>query len=70
MTQEIIPGQDAFQRQFIDLLKKIFVYDPSKRLTAKQALKHPWFKESCNDDGVEAAKIRVEKEASRSIGVY
>lgn len=28
---------------FIDLLSKIFVYSPSKRLTAEQCMKHPFF---------------------------
>lgn len=26
-----------------DLLSKIFVYDPTKRLTAIEMLDHPWF---------------------------
>jgi dual-specificity kinase len=42
-------------------LKKVFVYNPEKRITAKQALKHPWFKETLQDDGTEAARIRDEK---------
>lgn len=29
---------------FIDLLLKMFCYVPSKRITAAQALKHPFFK--------------------------
>jgi dual-specificity kinase len=49
------------------------VYDPAQRITAKQALNHPWFKEMAQpDDGTEAAKIRLERqrmkhEASRHV---
>ena len=46
----------------MDLLKRIFVYDPNKRITAREALEHPWFKESLMDDGTEAHKIKVERE--------
>ena len=46
----------------LDLLKKIFVYDPTKRITAKEALKHPWFRETMVDDGSEALRIRRERE--------
>lgn len=60
--QEIIPSHTEFNRQFLDLLKMIFVYDPDKRITAKQALKHPWFRELLKDDGTEATKIRLDKE--------
>ncbi|EON62220.1 CMGC/CLK protein kinase [Coniosporium apollinis CBS 100218] len=59
---EIIPSHTEFNRQFLDLLKRIFVYDPDKRITAKQALKHPWFRELLKDDGTEATKIRLDKE--------
>ena len=48
--------------QFLDLLQKIFVYDPAQRITAKQALQHPWFREVAHpDDGTEAARIRADK---------
>lgn len=58
----IIPTNNIFLRQFLDLLEKIFVYDPKKRITAKEALKHPWFNETAYpDDGTEAAKIRRER---------
>jgi cell division cycle 2-like protein len=30
----------------LDLLQKLMAYDPTKRLTALEALKHPWFSES------------------------
>ena len=46
----------------LDLLRKIFVYDPKQRITAKQALKHPWFKETMIDDGTEAIRIRDQRE--------
>ena len=65
VLQEIIPPNTAFNKQFLDLLKKIFVYDPKQRITAKNALKHAWFKESLIDDGTEAARIRRERERER-----
>jgi dual-specificity kinase len=43
-------------------LRKIFIYDPAERITAKQALQHPWFKEAATpDDGTEATKIRMQR---------
>ncbi|KAI0180213.1 kinase-like domain-containing protein [Hypoxylon sp. FL1284] len=60
--QDIIPSSSPFLRSFLDLLQKIFVYDPAKRITARQALDHQWFREpAIPDDGTEAAKIRVER---------
>ena len=29
----------------LDLLQKMMLYDPQQRITAEEALKHPWFKE-------------------------
>ncbi|EEQ89595.2 hypothetical protein RJZ56_000223 [Blastomyces dermatitidis] len=54
---EFIPATTNFNKHFLDLLRRIFVYDPKARITAKQALKHPWFKESIIDDGTEALRI-------------
>lgn len=60
--QDIIPQSSKFLRLFLDLLRKIFVYDPAERITAKQALDHEWFRElAYTDDGTEAAKIRMER---------
>lgn len=40
------------------------MYDPADRITAKEALQHPWFKEIATpDDGTEAIKIRKIREA-------
>lgn len=64
--EEIIPANSKFLTLFLDLLQKIFVYDPSARITAKQALQHPWFREAAHpDDGTEAARIRKQKEEER-----
>ncbi|TQW00065.1 protein kinase lkh1 [Cordyceps javanica] len=58
----IIPKNTTFFKNFHDLLRKMFIYDPSQRITAREALNHPWFKEMAPpDDGTEAAKIRMEK---------
>ncbi|PGH06094.1 CMGC/CLK protein kinase [Helicocarpus griseus UAMH5409] len=54
---DFIPATTTFNKHFLDLLRRIFVYDPKCRITAKQALKHPWFKESIIDDGTEALRI-------------
>ena len=38
------------------------MYDPADRITAKEALKHAWFKEGATpDDGTEAAKIKLQR---------
>ncbi|KAK5012124.1 serine threonine protein kinase CMGC group [Cryomyces antarcticus] len=65
---ETIPPYTDFNRQFLDLLRRIFVYDPKKRITAKQALQHPWFKEVLQDDGTEATKIRIGRENAADRG--
>ncbi|KAK3699795.1 serine threonine protein kinase CMGC group [Vermiconidia calcicola] len=63
--EETIPPNNKFNTLFLDLLRKIFVYDPKKRITAREALKHPWFAELVEDDGTEAGRIRVERERMR-----
>ncbi|CAD6500766.1 BgTH12-06473 [Blumeria graminis f. sp. triticale] len=61
--EDIIPENTRFCKNFLDLLKKIFVYDPAKRITAKEALQHEWFKDAAApDDGTEASKIRLQKQ--------
>lgn len=65
LLHHIIPQTTTFNQQFVDLLRKIFVYDPKKRIKAVEALRHPWFKETLNDDGSEATRIRQEREKER-----
>ena len=60
--QDFIGQQTSFNKQLVDLLRRIFVYDPKNRITAKEALKHPWFKETLIDDGTEALRIRDQRQ--------
>ncbi|CAG9991727.1 unnamed protein product [Clonostachys byssicola] len=66
---ETIPSTSSFLRNFLDLLQKMFAYDPSRRITAKDALLHPFFQVVLRDDGTEAARIALEKaQKSRAVG--
>ncbi|KAF4550680.1 Protein kinase domain-containing protein 16 [Elsinoe fawcettii] len=67
---ETIPSHNEFNKQFLDLLRRIFVYDPKKRITAKEALRHPWFTEHFEDDGTEAEKIRIQRERQAQQEMY
>ncbi|WEW54608.1 serine threonine protein kinase CMGC group [Emydomyces testavorans] len=64
--QDFIPSNTSFNKQFLDLLRRIFVYDPAARISAKDALKHPWFKESIVDDGTEAVRIGQQMHPERA----
>jgi cell division cycle 2-like protein len=37
----------------LDLLQKLMTYDPAQRISAEEALKHPWFKEGPQPSKVE-----------------
>ena len=73
--EDIIQPSDSFHSNLLDLLKKVFVYDPARRITAKDALNHPWFKQLAQpNDDTEATKMTVEqdcheKKASRALPV-
>ncbi|CAG9328544.1 unnamed protein product [Blepharisma stoltei] len=43
--REILRGADA---EFIELVLRCFEWDPNKRITAKEALKHQWFTDENN----------------------
>lgn len=42
-----VPGLENLEPLGLDLLKKMLVYEPSARISAKEALEHPYF-ESIN----------------------
>ena len=60
----IIPTQEA--DQLVDLLTKMFTYDPAKRLPAAEVLTHPWFQEITatpdGDDIVMGADVVLEED--------
>ena len=39
-----VDDEPEYEDNFLDLVKKLLVFDPSRRITAEEALKHPWFK--------------------------
>ncbi|KAI9352347.1 kinase-like domain-containing protein [Pilaira anomala] len=43
LLKEIIDPQTNARSQFLDLLSKMLVYDPSLRISAREALRHPFF---------------------------
>lgn len=44
-------GNFTFWWFFIDLLRKLFVIKPDNRITAQEALEHPWFNLGSEDEG-------------------
>lgn len=44
-------GNFTFWWFFIDLLRKLFVINPNERMTALEALEHPWFNLGIEDEG-------------------
>jgi len=48
--QEMIRPDTEMNRELLDLLQKIFVYDPTRRITAGQALRHRYFRLPATDD--------------------
>lgn len=47
----MIPQHTEFDQLLLDLLRQIFVLNPEERITAKKALKHPFFSISIVDEG-------------------
>ena len=52
------PSMRPHADQFGDLIEQMLVYDPAKRMTARQALRHPFFREQKDDDGADSARAR------------
>ncbi len=40
-----------FASDFVDLLRRLLAYDPNERITASQALRHPYFNYILDDSG-------------------
>ncbi|KAH9966248.1 CMGC/CLK protein kinase [Lactifluus volemus] len=44
--QEIIPQTDMINVHFLDLVRKLLMFDPKQRITVREALRHPYFSQS------------------------
>lgn len=42
-VEYVIPNKPEVSEECKDLLRKLIVFDPKKRLTIRQIAKHPWF---------------------------
>ncbi|CAG8698887.1 3610_t:CDS:10, partial [Ambispora leptoticha] len=51
LRELIQPHACAFNRQFFDLVLGLLHYDPAQRLTAREALRHPFFYVPYDNDG-------------------
>lgn len=50
-------GNFTFWWFLIDLIRKLFIISPNRRLTAYEALQHPWFNLGIEDEGTIPVKI-------------
>ncbi len=50
----------------MDLIKKLLTYDPDKRISAEDALQHPWIKEKV----VEKVDPNATKEAFKNLRAF
>ncbi|KAI7907414.1 kinase-like domain-containing protein [Cokeromyces recurvatus] len=53
LLKHIINPHTNAQFQFLDLLSKMLVYDPTERITAREALRHPFFMINFDNYGYE-----------------
>lgn len=57
-----------YSPEVIDLIERMLIYDPDERITAKQALQHPWLKQLYdNDHLIEDGKITDENDNHLSV---
>jgi len=48
--QEIITSTDIINKHFLDLVRKLLTFDPTQRITVREALNHPYFQLSTPDE--------------------
>lgn len=58
-TNKLTKETFLFWYWFIDLLRKMFEFDPTKRITAREALDHEWFNLGILDEGISLFADRI-----------
>lgn len=48
--QEIITPTDIINKHFLDLVRKLLTFDPTQRVTVREALNHPYFQLGVPDE--------------------
>ena len=43
LIQDVIPPTDIINRHFLNLVQRLLHFDPSQRITVREALNHPYF---------------------------
>ncbi|KAF8072002.1 CMGC/CLK protein kinase [Lyophyllum atratum] len=43
LSTDVIPPNDIFNRQFLNLVQRLLSFDPAQRITVREALSHPYF---------------------------
>ncbi|RHZ75357.1 hypothetical protein Glove_216g66 [Diversispora epigaea] len=57
LDEIIEPKKSPFREQFCDLLQQLLLYDPNERITARDALRHPFFYMSFDEEGRQIRQI-------------
>jgi dual-specificity kinase len=60
LARHTIPIQKEDAEAFLDLLRKIFDFDPAKRITARQILEHPWLVDDVDDASYGEEQVEAE----------
>ena len=50
LQQEILSPSDVVNKHFLDLVRKLLTFDPTQRITVREALNHPYFQLSIPDE--------------------
>ncbi len=57
----IVPEFKYVSRDALDILKKMMTYDPERRISAEEALKHPWIAKKAYEETDNEATFKALK---------
>ena len=50
LQKDILLSTDIVNKHFLDLVRKLLTFDPTQRITVREALNHPYFQLSIPDE--------------------